>query len=391
MTRALAAPNLSYIHTQIGAIRTELNALKTKLDDSHKRYGYNAGFYLADESQNNLLQINGRIQGRYIFNLLSDNQNVHTFSWRRAMLLFSGNALSKKATYVFVLNPIESESLVEFDVGYAFLPELELHMIQASIPLAGEGGEDTATMSFATPSIMARRFDVGGTIGLTLTGSMGNFSYYTGVYNGLAGGFASNSNSELAYGLRVDWQVFGDMGVGMGDWEFHDQAALSVGLGGVFGHYEDDTQARLISGAIDAKFKTHGFTLFAGGVIRQIDPDQFSRAQIDIGATAYVTYFVIPKKLELAARFSILFDDIQSVGNNLVMGVADETGFAVPYQGGDAGEDSADEWEATAAVSYYFYDHNSKLQLQYIYMNDGQSTGPALVAHMGFLQFQLGF
>lgn len=105
-----------------------------------------------------------------------------------------------------------------------------------------------------------------------------------------------------------------------------------------------------------------------------------------------VSYFLIPKKLELGARASFLFDDLTDVGVNLNMGGNNITRLGNPaLKGGDVNGDSDNEQEYTLGANYYFNGFNAKLQAQYTMFVDGIVGPDDLVNHIGLLQLQVNF
>ncbi len=383
--------NLSYVVSELGAIRQEIEELKTG-KGINKTAGYDGGFFMKSDDGKFLFNINGKMHIRYSLNIAEDLEDGHGFALRRISFVFSGNAFSEKFVYTAVLTPNKSTSLYIFEMGYTFHDYFNLFFSlqpigQSAILLSSSG------MAFITLSMPVYRFDYGGGLGLSATGSIGNFSYAVGVTNGQATGYGSNTTTEMFYAARFDYSFLGgSTGSAQGDVSYSEKPVIVFGVGGAYGHMEDGTQARIIGGAADLRFKYKGISFLAGGHYRQIDPDQFTRAQTDIGAVAFLSYFPIPKKLEIAVRGDVLFDDITSAGNNLLMFAAGDTALSDNLAGGDLDGDSANEYAGTFCIGYYFAGKNAKIQAEYKYMLDGVSTGAdSRTYHIGQLQVQMGF
>lgn len=107
-------------------------------------------------------------------------------------------------------------------------------------------------------------------------------------------------------------------------------------LGNGQGKFNATEKIDIDSVGVDAAFKWMGFSAqgeyFIGNANGQ-DSDKTLRAH---GFYTQAGYFVIPKRLEVAARYSYVDPDRDKANNNQV--------------------------ETSGAVSYYFYKHNLKLQ-----------------------------
>lgn len=390
--------NATYMLTQIGELKAEIAELKRKLnkDTTGKVAGYDGSFFLQDPEGKFRLNINGRMQMRYSLIIAEDRGTPeedagHTFQIRRAFLMFHGYAFTKKASYFFLLMPQIATSLVFFDLAYEFHPAAALHGALDSILFTAEGSDSSGKLTFVSKSLLANRYDIGGSIGVYLSGAIKWFSYYAGVFNGLDTGLGANVNNEMTYAARVDFSVLGEMSSGQGDLAHSEKPALRFGAGAIWGYYETGQQDRVLLGTADVRFKYRGFAFLAGGVYRQTDPGVFDRAQHDTGFMAQASYFVIPKKLELGLRTAALIDDMTNANVNINMGAGNITRLGGNLSGGDVDGDSDNEWEYTAGLSWYFSGFNAKVQAQYTLMIDGVPGPDDLVNHIGLVQVQLGF
>lgn len=389
-TGGVVAPEnkLMYVETELGQLRQEVDELKK---GSNKTAGYDGGFFIKSDDDNFRLNLNFRAQARYSVNIAEDIDNGHTLTLRRTFIFFTGNAYNKNLTYTFLLEPRASPPMISFDLAYQFHKAFNLHVTRDSLLFTTEVADSSAKLMFVGKSILASRYDLSDALGVFAAGAVGKFKYYAAVFNGFNTGYDSNSNNELVYDLRVDFNILNSLSSGQADLDNSPKPGLAVSLAGAFGHFESGTQARLIAGYSDVRFKYRGLSVGIGGVYRQIDPNEFLVAQTDVAFTAQAGYFIIPKKFEIAVRTSALLDDINDAGLNMSMGASADTRLAGALAGGDVNGDSSNEWEYTAAMSYYLKGYNVKLQAQYTYMLDGIAGPDDLVNHIGMFQVQVAF
>lgn len=401
---AWAAPEdytQTYFDSEIGSIKADIAQMRERIEKmegaEEDLAGYDGGFFMRDKENKFRLNINLRMQMRYSLNIAEDTDDGHTLSLRRLFLMFSGHAFTEKSTYFILVIPT-SAGLVFFDYAYEFNKAFALHFLRDSIYYDnGEGSDSSKSLMFISPSLVGGRFELGDTLGVVSSGEVSFFSYQAGVWHGMDGsGYGPNLNNELAYTANVKFNVINAVTSGQSDVEYTEKPGLSVGLGGAFGHKQDGTQARVIGGSGNVRFKYKGLSYHLGGIYRQIDPDEFTRAQTDVGVATYLGYFVIPKKLEIGGRFSMLFDDITESGNGIDLAVDMDTrlgpsvGFN-PLGGGDVNADASNEWESSAAINYYFFGYKAKVQGQYSFVHDSVQGPDDLIYHLGMVQLQLNF
>lgn len=385
--------NPSYVLTQLGAIRQEISKMREQYAGkvADKNFGYDGSFFLQSDDENFRLNFNFRSQVRYGFNIAEDVQDGHSLHLRRQFVILTGNAYGEKATFTLIMSPSNSPAFINVDIGYQFNDAFALHATEDSLLFTAEVAESSGKLSFIENSIMSERYDIGPSFGLYATGSYKKFSYYLGVFNSLDTDLAPNANTEMAYSLRLDFSLLDSLSDGMSDLDFSEKPALHLGMAGIFGHYDSGTQGRMMAVTSDLRFKYRGFTMSLAGVYRQTDLDQFTRAQTDLAATAYASYFLVPKKFELAVRYSQLFDDVTDAGVNINMAAGNRTKLESSLSGGDVDGDSDNEWETSVGLNYYVSKYNVKVQGQYLMVVDGIPGPDDLVNHIGMAQVQLQF
>ncbi|MBF0104042.1 MAG: hypothetical protein HQM16_01835 [Deltaproteobacteria bacterium] len=382
--------NQSYVISQIGSLRAEIESMKKGLD-ADKTAGYDGGFFVRSSDKKYALSINGRIQAGYSFNIAEDFEDGHTFALRSIRLVFGGNLFNEKLVYTIAINPNSSLALNNFEIGYKFIPEFGIFVTRQSVSISGLGASPTSTM-FISYSMPTYNYDFANAIGLAVNGGIKWFSYAITVTNSEDMKITANLNNELCYAARFDFNLFGKYDSGTeGDFANTEKPAMTAGFGADFGHLETGTQARIIGGAADVKFKYAGFSLIAGGIIRQIDPDMFTRAQLDMGLEAKASYFLIKKKLEVALRGAGVIDDMTNSYLNLMTARSGDNDLPGQLGGGDVDGDPANEWEGGVCFGYYFVDKNAKLQAEYKMTLDGIVGPDDRIYHVGMLQATLAF
>lgn len=387
------------IVTQLEGLRLEFDALKqgTSTDQIVR---YDGGFFIKSRDGKFSLQANGLLQPRYVFYHPEDADDRHSFILRNAKLIFSGTVYSPKLGYAFVLSLPERPMLGNFDLNYTFGDPLILHFWLDDVPLNPGYSLGPEALQFVTHSMADLRYNFGAGLAVAADGQFGKFKYLAGVFNGYNQGLTLNLNNELAYGGRLQFDIFGETEVfGGNDFDFSAKPVLAMGAAAGLAHLEDGDQARVMLSVSDMAFKFKGYSLKLAGYFRFTDPSLFAQAQNDTGFTIETGYFIVKKRLELALRASATIDDLTNsdVGLNMVgeddVKIEDDSVEINLYSLGDAGGDSDNEWEYTAALNYYFGPEffNTKLQAQYTFLHDGQPGADDLRSHVGLLQIVMEF
>jgi hypothetical protein len=353
--------------------------------------GYDGGFFLKSRDGKYSWALNGRIQPRFAANIAEDIEDKYSFTVRRVLLVMSGTVVDPKLTYEIVMMPAVTPILVGAALGYAFMPEFNMSVGYQTIPTAHTALESSGKFQLVDSSLPTLKFNVGDSVGLLFSGTIGKFYYASGIFNGAATDLARNQNNEMAYGLQLVYNVVGAYGSHESDLKDSQEPNWVIDLSGNYHHEESGTQAKVIHGAVFTGLKWHGLGLLLEGNIRYTDPDEFTREQVDLGYTMQAGYFVIPTKLEIAARHSALLDDVNDIGINQNMTAGNIGGLDGPHIGVDVGGDSDNEYEFSGAISYYFVGNSIKLQAQYSYILDGIPGPDDETYHVGIIQGQVGF
>lgn len=365
--------------------------------------GWAKNFYLESADGDYKLQFKGRIQGRFAFanqeandNTVNNNDSVESFMLRRTYFTLTGHVFTKKLTFDITFD-VPGTSMQYSWMNYEFAESFQLQAGLFKIPFNRQEITSSGKQQFVDRSLANERYNLDRSIGLVAHGTFfdSKMEYYVSTFNGRATRTALNTNSELGFTGRLVYNPLGSYGYGESAHENKDEVDLTFGLAGAW-FYEEDTvstnQDRVMTGNADVGFKYKGLSFQAEVFYRNTDSRTAGiDSNTDYGYYAQVGYFIIPKKLEIAARASSIFDDDSST----IFTNGSLTGLGGLFDGVDEGSDADDEHEFSLAMSYYFNKTNIKLQAQYTMMLDGTTAdslaGESITNHIGMLQAQLEF
>lgn len=316
-----------------------------------------------------------QLQERYTY---TDNDedsglsNTSSFSTKRARIIVSGSALHEEFTYV-----LQTDFVGDTDEDGAQSPELRdayiqwkacdwaaVRMGQFKTAISRQFNTNSAKLQFADRSLASEFFDLDRQQGLAASADLadGMIKVGAGIFNGSSDGEGINRpgvDTKHTGVVSVRANVMGKMDVyEEGDIEWTEDTAVS--LGAAYAHESansdlgaglEDTDTDTVS--VDANLKTAGLSVHAEYFFATADADSFADEVEPTGFYAQVGYFLDPKTLEIAARYSFLDCD-----DGLAGGVCD-------------GNDNVNE--AAFGVNYYFWKHNLKAQLNYVFQNEDET------------------
>lgn len=355
------------------------------------------GFSLMSDDEKYKLTIGAQLQLQYAFLDADTNANgpsasapdYSKFSLRRAKLLLSGNAFTKDLTYVMNVNfaninggsTTNGGLLEETYLQYRIINEAQLRFGQDKVQFGRGFITSSSKLQFVDVSNITNAFVPGYDTGLSLNGDIldGLIRYTVGVYDGV-GQTTFRSTNDNAFSARVVFNPLGNMKYSESDVEYSDKPLVSV-AGSYFkdtlkrtaGAFETNnsyftkattlgtatpggwfTLGQAAAGAAqfgtnehvyfdmfgaDAAFKWKGFSFQGEYFLALANGEVSHREQIGQGFYVQSGYFVIPKTLELAARYAYM-DPNRSLDK--------------------------DHWiETTGAISWYINSHNLKIQTDY--------------------------
>lgn len=313
-------------------------------------------------------------------------QDSSTFETKRVKLYFNGNAYFKDLTYKLQLNFANIRGgatsngglLEETYINYRLRDELQFRFGQDKVQFGRQGLYSSTALQFVDQSIVTQAFFPTYDTGLNVHGKVadGLFNYSVAVTGG-TGQNTPRLTGDNAFSTRLTVNPFGELKNFEADVEHSEKPLLSIGSsfyrntlssvertnGGTTGNSLAFTKggtgwfgignpltptARKFNGSepidfnnfgIDAIFKWQGLSIQGEYLFGQAEGQQTKNKLRAEGFYGQAGYFVIPKQVELAYRYSYL-DPNRDVTN--------------------------DHWvENTGAVSWYINKHFLKLQADY--------------------------
>lgn len=328
--------------------------------------GYNKGFFIKTQDDKFKLNITGYTQLMYELEKFENDSknNINTFRVRRARLTFSGNTFTKKLTYKFQLDLTKPQLLDGFYEYAAFGDALHIKVGQWTIPMNRQQIVSSSKQQFNDRSLASAEFipgieidadkdgvvektnKDGRDIGLGVNGKVLNkkLEYEVAAMNG-SGINTTNVNNEFMYAGRVSYNILGEYGYAESDIDRSDDPAVFVGGHGIY-NVGEITQNKIIQGGVESGLKWKGLSVQGELMLRNTNAI-VAKDKNDYGYYAQAGYFVVPKKLEVAARASQVF-------------------FDGPRN---------DKAEFSLGVNYFIFKQGVKLQGDYSWLPENTSTG----------------
>ncbi len=363
--------------------------------------GYDEGFYIKSSDEKFLLNISGTMAVRWTgTNRQTDNprlqgrnkqDDINGFEIERLFLTFAGHIHTDKLTYqVTVMGDTDidhSWTTYYALINYEVAPEFQVMAGLMDIPQGRQFLTWDSNLQFVDRSMVEETFALAQSIGVMAHGTLAKrLSYMVGAFNGLAN-TDSPSQEELdtnfAYAARLVGHILGE-GIGeetdlayskdplldvAASFYYNDDNGDESGPGLLYSIPDGIRRGRGIGGnatadatgtdyfgfGADVAFRYRGFSATAEWFMRCVESDsEFSEWQRLTGRRdashvqgGYVQagYFIISKKLELAARLGGVWDN----------------------------EDD-NTWEYTFGVNYYpFGSHNLKIQGDFTRISEASS------------------
>lgn len=343
------------------------------------RYSYNDedGEALADPTRNPDASFNG-VNGTRV--------NTSSFDVVRARIVVEGTALYQEFAYKLegdFVGTGNNPELVRDTVDGRKEPDLKdayitwqpcegwgTQMGQFRTFISRQFRNSDAALQFADRSVASQANFLGWQQGLAQSGESddGMIQGSVGVFNGSSDGEGINStgndvNHSIQAALRVN--PVGKMNVlEEGDVDYSDEVAVSVGTAFAYseahgdvagiGRQEDWDQYNV---SADANLKYEGVSVH-GEYFYKTAELQHRPVGLDYstnGGYLQAGFFVLPRELELAGRYSI-----QDCDNGAAPGIC---------------ADRDQVQEAAATINYYWWKHALKAQLGYTYISEEYAKG----------------
>jgi hypothetical protein len=278
--------------------------------------------------------------------------NRSTFDITRAYLGFSGFALDPKLQYSFMLATTSTVnvSYILAVLGYQFNKELGLYFGYNKVPGTREWFESFKNTMGADRSMATTFFRPSMSPGVWITGEpLPDFHYYGMISNSVnsLAQLGDRQTTQMSYAGNVWWEPLGSFGPGFTDAEFHDKPAVRLGSTAVYDRLmreyvigsimenPENTVTRLSNGnpiftpgaiapgvnlltasdflwTLDAGLKYRGLGLSGEYYFRWLNNFQTDRPMpgikqiYDQGGYVQLSYAIVPKKLELYTKTSLI-------------------------------------------------------------------------------------
>ena len=364
--------------------------------------GYKKGFYFRTRDDKFFMRMTGRIQMRYGYEDLDnkvDEEDNSSFSLRRARLKWDGYAY-KDFKYKIELalrsqgtkdtgtedgDRAKAVELFDWWAEYKKYPFAKIRFGQWKVPFNRQRVVSSSKLQMIDRAFAQDVFTMGRQIGTMVSGNLfdNKMEYYAGIFNGNGRNEKSNGNNEHLYIARVSWNPFGGFGKGIGEqisdlaWSEKPKAHLSaaiafdsaadetIALEGIGKVTSDNVDRTSIVGEYGLKYK--GFSTSAEFYWRKYD-NVGGKSIIDRGFFVQGGYFLIPKHLEIAGRYSLVDYDNRREADAVR--------------------------EATAGINYFFAGQSKKLQFNAIRMDNELPSSVSVSDDIDYayrVQFQLAF
>lgn len=297
------------------------------------------------------LGIGGRLQFRYAFKDNDEDfgkRDTNNIDVRRARLALGGNVYSKLVHYYIELDGDSFDvGIRDFYVYWTPLEEFNAKIGYFKVPFNQQRMTTSAKLLLQDRAIASEEFDQDRDYGFDIYGRPfdGYMEYHAAIFQGAGEnpedrGTDDNLDNELMYVFNIRYNPFGKYDtVDESDLKFTEKFKASVAASVVVNPKDRDEKLEDtdgIQGVLELSMKYRGISWHNEYFLRSEDPENGGDSVESYGFFTQAGYFVIPKKLEVATRYSMLDPDND---------VSDDIGR-----------------EYTGGINYYFRGHRSKIQ-----------------------------
>lgn len=289
---------------------------------------YDGGAVIKTTDDRYSLKLNARIQPLFSHRDFDTGDDSTTFRIRRARILARGNAFYPWLKYgMQVTLEGAGASMRDGSIEASYFKWLKPKIGQFKIPFDREFLAPGFDLQLIERSLANAEFSLQRDIGLQLSGQKiaDVLEYRIGIFNG-SGANRTNVDDDLMYTGRVVLTPFGrSYTYSQAALDMPDMPQLAIGLAAAFmpglesgeratlaGRLGDiqivPVESDVYQSSVDLAFKYRGFSLEAGYYNREIDPKDattFGKQDAD-GYYIQAGYFLIPKHLEIATRYSFV-------------------------------------------------------------------------------------
>jgi hypothetical protein len=370
----------------VESLEKRLQAQEIKAKEPAIEAGYDEGFYIKSKDKPYSMVFNGFSQFLYSLNKSDGAGASHGFDVALARLAISGNVLDPKLAYFMqlqgsTLGNNNNITMLDWWLKYNFAPEIGVQTGRFVLPYSRQFYTHPGNLLFADLSEADYAFNLPRSIGAHASGKLGPVSYHAAVLNSIRALDApgqQNFGSQIGVLGRLEFDILKPYGYFESSPKPATEPQLSVGAAVAYNPIDGGSGFQnLVAGdtttnvTLDLGFRAGGFSLQAAGYYRA---DNYTTPGLshgnDWGYYSQAGYYLLPQKLEAAARISgVEFDNLNASG------VFRKT---TAY---------------TVGLNYYFYGHNLKFQTDYSFLDNTRFSGQARArdAHRFRFQTQLLF
>ncbi|MGQ3684513.1 MAG: porin [Candidatus Loosdrechtia sp.] len=288
------------------------------------------------------LHFGARLQFQYTFRDRDREKDTSTLEVRRARVYFGGNIYGKLLHYYVSLDADRARdvNLRDFYVYWTPQKELNAKIGYFIVPFNRHRVTSSSKLLLIDRAIASEFFDQDRDYGLNIYGLPfnGHVEYHAAVFTGAGETANVNIDNKLMYVLSVRYNPFGKFDY-YSDTDLAHSGTLKATMGAavVFNPKLRDkpSEEAGTAGVFDFGLRYKGIAWENEYYIMSHDHDGGGSIKSE-GFFTQLGYFVLPKKLELAARYSLLDPDK------------------------DTSRDLHREY--TIGLNYYFRKHRSKIQ-----------------------------
>jgi phosphate-selective porin OprO/OprP len=334
--------------------------------------GYKKGAYIKTPDDRYSLKLNVRTQGLFKYENQEDAKDTASFSVKRARLLAGGNMFYPWMQY-FTQVTLEGSSAALRDayIEAAYYDWAKPRIGQYKVPFDREFLTSAFSLELIDRSIASNTFNLGRDIGVQVSGKFlqDQFNYAVGMFNG-SGANQVNQDQNFMYVGRLVYTPWGPFPYSEGALDTPASPKLAVGAAGAYMPGLEPGERKTLAGPLgntsivpvnsdvyeltaDLTFKYLNFFFEGGYYFRNIDPEKPTTYGSENAQGFFLQggYFLVPKKFELAGRYSwVNPNDPNQTNDN-------------------------EQQEYTGGLSYYIDGHNLKLQANYSYFDNESTTG----------------
>ncbi|MFO0792762.1 MAG: porin [Candidatus Brocadiaceae bacterium] len=337
-------------------------------DDARKKLGLGLpgkyepvnGYYMPDKEKASIgfqtsdgkysLYVGFRFQSRFTYKDRDDDfdeSDITDLDVRRARLCFGGNIYRKDINYYVELDADSfTYNMRDYYVYWTPIPELNVKTGYFKVPANRQWDSSGFKLLLQDRSIACDNFKQDRDYSLDIYGLPfeGHAEYHIAVFRGAGKSPAGdvNTDNELMYVMSARYNPFGI-------YDYYDETDLkytetfkaTMGASIVYGGKEKDAKvpdSNIIVGSVDFGVRYKGFTWDSEGYMKSKDSEPITGGDT-IHSDGFYTqagYFILPKKVEIATRYSVL-DPNNDMPNDI-------------------------QREYTGGINYYLNGHRSKIQ-----------------------------